>query len=173
MGYPPQGTISQSDLDLIKSSDLGLTYDRTTDSLEFLGETQTHETNLFPVSSVNYVTFTAGGTANTFGSWAEIADDGGNTLSDCLASVNGHVTGFLLEDISHKDKRYYFEIAYGDAYTVVSRHRFLEGDTKKLSAVIHVRIRGVVIPLGEKIYYRMMCEEASATCEVSFRYHEH
>lgn len=148
-------------------------YNRETDSLEFLGETQTHVTGLFPVSSANYLLFTAGGSNNTFGAWAEIADDGANKLSDAFASAPGHITGVLIEDLNVKDKRYVFELAYGDSKVIVLRHRFLSGEIKKLAAVQHVRIRSVVVPAAEELYYRMMCETAGKTCEVSFRYHTH
>jgi len=162
-----------TDLNEIKHQDDDETWTRETDSLEFLGATQTHTTNLFPESSANYVTFTAGGVVNTFGAWAEIVDDAANKLSDGFATGLGHVTGILLEDLSVKDKRFLFEIAHGVSKTVVLRHRFLAGDTKKLSAVLFVRIRSVVVPAGELLYYRMMCETAGGTCELSFRYHAH
>lgn len=162
-----------TDLSLIQHKDDDQTWARETDSLEFLGETQTHITALFPASSANYVTFTAGGVANTHGAWAEIVDDAANKLSDAFAISHGHITGLLLEDLSIKDKRFLFELAYGDDKTIILRHRFLMGDVKKLAAIIFMRIRSVIIPAGELLYYRMMCETAGATCEISFRYHTH
>ncbi len=162
-----------TDLSVIQHKDDNETFDRETDSLEFLGETQTHVTGLFPVSSANYVTFTAGNVANTFGTWAEIVDNAANKLSAAFATSHGHVTGILLEDLSVKDKRYLFELAYGDDKTVILRHRFLTGDIKKLSAVLFMRIRSVILPEAQLLYYRMMCETADATCEISFRYHVH
>lgn len=162
-----------TDLSVIQNKDDSRNFDRETDSLEFLGETQTHITSLFPASSANCVTFTAGGGNNTFGAWAELVDDGDNKLSDAFASSPGHITGVLIEDLNIKDKRYSFDIAYGDSKVIILRHRFLAGDEKKLAAVQHVRIRSVIIPAGEKIYYQMMCETAGKTCEVSFRYHVH
>lgn len=163
-----------TDLSLIQHKDDEQTWARDTDSLEFLGETQTHVTDLFPASSANYVTFTAGGTENTFGAWAEIMDDANNKLSDAFATSSGHITGILLEDLNIKDKRYLFELAYGDSKTVILRHRFLSGDTvKKLASILYMRIRSVIIPAGELLYYQMMCETAGKTCEISFRYHTH
>ena len=175
MGYPPQGTITSGDLDLIKSKDSGLLYDRKTDSLEFLGETQTHQTSLFPEKASDACTFAAGSTDNVFGDWAEIADSpSGNKLTNAFATANGHITGILVEDLNTVDKRYSFEIAYGETTkTVLLRHRFVAGVTKKLPPLQFVRIRSVIIPAGEKVYYRMMCETGSAECEVSFRYHTH
>jgi len=118
-----------TDLSAIQHKDDDQTWARDTDSLEFLGETQTHVTGLFPVSSANYVTFTAGGIANTFSAWTELVDDAANKLSDAFASTPAHITGVLMEDLSVKDKRFLFEIAYGDDKTVVLRHRFLTGET--------------------------------------------
>lgn len=162
-----------TDLSEIKHKDDDETFVRETDSLEFLGETQTHVTSLFPVSSANFVTFTAGNVNNTFGVWAEIVDDAANKLSAAFVSNAGHIVGILLEDLSVKDKRYLFELAYGDSKTVILRHRFLSGEVKKLDAILFVRIRSVIIPEAELLYYRMMCETADATCEISFRYHAH
>ena len=65
------------------------------------------------------------------------------------------------------------EIAYGDDKTNVLRHRFISGEEKKLEAITFMRIRAEEIPAGEKVYYRMKCETASATCEISLRYHVH
>ena len=162
-----------ADLGVIQHKDDNETFDRETDSLEFLGEAQTHVTSLFPVSSVNFVTFTAGNVNNTFGAWAEIVDDAANKLSAAFTTSQGHITGMLLEDLSVKDKRFLFEIAYGDDKTIVLRHRFLAGEVKKLNAVLFMRIRSVIIPEAQLLYYRMMCETADATCEISFRYHTH
>jgi len=133
-----------------------------------------HESALFPEDTDEVVTFTAGGTVNTFGSWAEIAVDGnGTTFTSKVATENGHISGILVEDLDTVDKRYLLEIAYGADKTSVLRHRFLTGDAKKLDAVNYMRIRAEDIPAGETVYYRMKCETAGATCEVSLRYHTH
>ena len=140
---------------------------------ELLLEIQ-HESDIFPEDTDESVTFTAGGTVNTFGSWVEIAVDGnGATFSSKVATETGHISGILIEDLSVKDKRYLLEIAYGDDKTNVLRHRFLSGEVKKLEAIQFVRIRADAIPAGEKVYYRMKCETAGATCEISLRYHTH
>jgi len=162
-----------TDLSLIQHRDDDETWVRETDSLEFLGEAHSHVTSLFPASSANYVTFTAGGVANTFGAWAEIVDDAANKLSDVFATTPGHMCGVLMEDLSVKDKRYLFEVAYGDDKIIVMRHRFLAGDVKKLEAITFVPLRALIIPAGETVYYRLMCETAGATCEISFRNHAH
>ena len=133
-----------------------------------------HESDIFPEDSDESVTFTAGGVANTFGAWVEIAVDGdGDTFSSKVATETGHISGILVEDLSDKDKRYLLEIAYGDDKTNVLRHRFLSGEVKKLAAIQFVRIRAEAIPAGETVYYRMKCETALATCEISLRYHTH
>jgi len=133
-----------------------------------------HESSIFPEDSDEVVTFAAGAPANTFGSWAEIAVDGnGTTFSSKVATENAHISGILIEDLSDKDKRYLLEIAYGDDKTDVLRHRFLSGEVKKLEAVQFMRIRAEVIPAGETVYYRLKCETAGATCEISLRYHTH
>lgn len=134
---------------------------------------QEHETYLYPDSTEKGCTLTAGGTNNTFSDWAEIDIDGdGETLSSKITS-NTHITAILLEDLSLKDKRYMLEIAYGDDKTIIFRHRFLTGEAKKIQALVFIRIRAVMVPPGEKIYYQMKCETALATCEVCFRYHYH
>jgi len=133
-----------------------------------------HESDLFPEDTDEAVTFTAGTPANTFGSWAEIAVDvTGETFSSKVATENGHISGLLVEDLDTKDKRYLLEIAYGDDKTSVLRHRFLSGEAKKLAAVQYMRVRAEDIPAGETVYYRMKCETAGATCEISLRYHTH
>lgn len=93
-------------------------------------------------------------------------------LSD-KATSNIHISAVNIEGLSDDDNRYMLEVAYGDSETVVVRHRFVSGVAKKLAAVVHSRIRACFIPAGEEIYYRMMCEVAGATCEVSIRYHPH
>lgn len=120
------------------------------------------------------VTFTAGGTADTFGAWAEIDTVvGGDTFSSKLTDNDGYILGISIEDLDSKDKRYLLEIAYGDARTVVLRHRFVSGEEKKLPAIQFVRIRAEQIPAGEMVYYHMKCETVLATCEISLRYHFH
>ena len=133
-----------------------------------------HDSSIYPENSGQVVTFTAGGEANTFGAWAEIdIVGGGDTFSSKVASTGQHISGILVEDLDTADKRYLLEIAYGDAKTVVLRHRFISGEVKKLAAIQFVRIRAAQIPAGETVYYRMKCETAGATCEISLRYHSH
>jgi len=69
--------------------------------------------------------------------------------------------------------RYMIEIAHGAAKTVCCRHRFISGDTKKLAAINFSAVRAHKLAAGETMYYRMKCETAGATCELSIRYHFH
>ena len=145
-----------------------------TDVDELILEMQ-HDSVLFPENTNRKVEFTAGNPANTWSAWAEIEDDTPVT-PDTLSSkftTQAHLSGLLVEDLSNKDKRYQLEVAYGDAKTRILTHRFLSGEVKKLPAIQFMRIRAAQMPAGETIYYRMKCETAGATCEVSFRYHYH
>lgn len=140
---------------------------------ELLLEIQ-HDSDIFPEDTDEVVTFTAGGTVDTFGSWVEIAVDGnGETFSSKVASEIGHISAILIEDLDTADKRYLIEVAYGDDKTVVLRHRFISGEAKKLAAINYMKIRADAIPAGETVYYRMKGETAGATCEISLRYHTH
>jgi len=133
-----------------------------------------HESDIFPEDTDESLTFTAGTPVNTFGSWVEIAVDGdGETFSSKIATENAHISGILIEDMSDKDKHYLLEVAYGDDKNNVLRHRFIAWDVKKLDAVNFMRIRAAEIPAGETVYYRMKCETALASCEISLRYHTH
>ncbi|MBA7653957.1 hypothetical protein ES703_61823 [subsurface metagenome] len=135
-----------------------------------------HDSELFPEDTDRKAEFTAGNLANTWSAWVEIQDDTAPTpitLSSRITQLT-HISGFLIEDLSHKDKRYEFQIAHGDAKVRITSHRFLTGDiVKKLAAIQFIRVRSEAIPAGEKVYYRMKCEQADATCEVSIRYHYH
>jgi len=133
-----------------------------------------HDSSVYPEDTDEVVIFAAGGTVNTFGAWAEIDVDGnGDTFSSKVATTAQHLSGILIEDLSAKDKCYLLEIAYGADKTNVLRHRFISGTAPKLPAIQFVRIRAAQIPAGETVYYRMKCETASATCEISLRYHSH
>ena len=142
--------------------------------LDKLIEEFEHDSDIYPENTNQVVTFAAGGTVNTFGTWAEIDIDGnGDTFSSKVATTAQHISGILIEDLDTVDKCYLLEIAYGDDKTNVLRHRFISGTGPKLAAIQFVRIRAAQIPAGETVYYRMKCETASATCEISIRYHSH
>ena len=137
---------------------------------------QSHTTRIFPESTELGIEFTAGTPANSWSAWAEIEDDTPVTpvkFSSKAATEDLHICAIQIEALSDDDNRYMLEIAYGDAKTVVARHRFISGVTKKLEAVTFARIRARHVPAGETIYYRMKCEVAGGTCEISVRYHFH
>jgi len=165
-------TTSESDeaLTLIKTR-TGGSYERTTDSLEAEGEESHHLTKIFPEDTDETLTFAAGGVANNFGAWAEIVDNVPNTFSSKITKPT-HITAFMIEDSSVKDKAYLLEVAYGDDKTVVSRYRFISGETK-LPAIQQMRVRSEDIPVGETVYYRMKCESAGETCTLHMRYYYH
>lgn len=157
-------------LSIIKTR-TGGSYDRKTDSLEAEGEESHHLTKIFPEGTDEHITFTAGGVANTFGAWAEIVDNVPNSFSSKITHPT-HITAFMIEDANVKDKTYFIEVAYGDAKTVVSRYRFISGETK-LPAIQQMRVRSEDIPVGETVYYRMKCESAGKTCTLHLRYYYH
>jgi len=134
-----------------------------------------HDSEIFPDSTARKVEFTAGTPADTWGDWAEVEDDTPVTPITLSSKITRetHVSGILIEDLSHKDKRYEMQIAWGDDKVRVLAHRFLTGEVKKLPAIQFIRIRAESISVGERVYYRMRCQEALATCEISLRYHYH
>lgn len=66
-----------------------------------------------------------------------------------------------------------WELAYGDAKTIISRGRFIDESTPLLPPIQLVKVHAAGIPLGETIYYRMMCETEAGSCLTSLRYHYH
>jgi len=128
-----------------------------------------HLSQYFPEDTDETITFVAGGTANTFGTWAEIVDNNAVTFSSKLAACTGHISGILIEDADTTDKRYLFEIAYGTPKVVVCRGRILSGTTLQ-STLQQGRRRSLDIPAGETVYYRLKCETLSAELE-SWKWH--
>lgn len=151
----------------------GGTYNFETDSMEASGDEIHHTTGIFPHDTNLTLTFTAHADADTWSSWTEIIDSDGNKFSDLLTR-DGHITAFLLEKCETKEKVFMFEVAYGDAKTFISHYRFIAGETTKLPPIQQVRIRSDHLPAGEKIYYRMKCEQAgSKTCQLHLRCYLH
>ena len=132
-----------------------------------------HITHIFPEDTDETIAFAAGGVNNTFGAWAEVKDNNNVTLSSKVATQSAHISSLLVEHSSLRDKVYLIELSYGISKTIISKHRFLSGDSPFLPAVQQARVRAAHVPAGETIYYRMKCETAAATCQVSFRYHYH
>ena len=134
-----------------------------------------HDSEIYPDDTDRIVEFTAGTPANTWCAWTEVEDDDtpAVTLSSKFAAQEGHVSGILIEDLSHRDVRYQLCLGFGDdpGANCILDHRFLSGEVKKLAAIQFMRVRAAAIPAGSTIQYRMKSEQAGATCEASLRYH--
>lgn len=128
-----------------------------------------HEPKIFPEDTDETVTFTAGGTADTFGSWVEIVDNNSATLSSKFASNDGHISSIVIESASATGELYLLEISYGTSKTVVLRQRFISA-TAALSAIQDTQVKSKLIPSGETLYYRLKSGTASATCTLHLRY---
>jgi hypothetical protein len=132
-----------------------------------------HVSSIFPNDSNLTCTLTAGQPADTWGAWAEIADSGANTLSALFASVDGHISSLIVEEVSEVDTVYMVEFSYGAAKTVVVRTRFA-GGTKFQAPNVQNRMWTTIFAAGETVYYRMKTATAVAdTAKVHVRYHLH
>ena len=140
--------------------------------LNFLEEEAKHFTNIFPEDSNETVTFTAHANADTFSAWAEIVDNNAVTFSSKLALNCGHISAAMAESASATDKVYIYEISYGTAKTVVVTGRIMSGSVR-IGNTQQPRIRGLGIPAGETVYYRIKCETGGADITASLRYHTH
>jgi len=132
-----------------------------------------HVTAIFPVDTNLTCTFTAHETANTWSTWAEIADSGATKLSAAFATSEGHITAMGIETVSEDNTIYMIEIGWGASKTLITSGRFA-GGTKFESPSEHLRFWAPNFPAGQLIYYRMKTATAVAdTCTVHFRYHVH
>ncbi len=132
-----------------------------------------HETKIFPdpPGTNLYVRFTAGGTNNTFGDWAEIEDSAAAKLTPKFQYYPGYIVSVITEDFSRRDEVYLFELAYGETVkTTIGRSR-VQGATLLEDTAMQERMRTLQIPAGEKVYYRMACETADATLDCHIRYY--
>ena len=128
-----------------------------------------HTTYIFPEDTNETMTFIAAA-ANTWGAWTEIVDNNGVTFSSKLAALSGHITVIVVETVSVNAQRYMIELAYGAAKTLISPIRLYSGAVPKQDTRVH----GVVIPAGEKVYYRAKCSQAGPqSCVGHLRYHFH
>jgi len=141
------------------------------DVTELIEEIQ-HDTYIFPEDTDRFVTFTAGAGDNEGSGWVEIEDGLGNKFSD-KATTRLHISALLIEVANVKEKVYMIEIAYGDEKDNVTPYRFISGETIKMPAVQHAKVRADHIPPEETIYYRMKCEDGGKTCDLHIRYHLH
>ena len=132
----------------------------------------THETSIFPDNTNLTCTLTAHENANTWSSWVEIQDSGTTKLTSKFTS-DGHISSAVIESLSEIDTIYMLEISYGSSNDIVSRWRFA-GSTKFQNPAHQNRVRGIHIPAGQAIYYRMKTATAVAdTAMVHFRYFLH
>lgn len=132
-----------------------------------------HDTEIFPEDTDEFITFTAGALDNEWSDWVEIEDGSGNKFSDRAVAGNMHLSAIIIESANVKDEVYMIEIAYGDAKTPVTPFRFIAGETTKLPPVQESRVRAEYVPAGEKIYYRMKCGDGGKICTLHIRYHPH
>ena len=167
------GIVSIDNLNNIESRNESINYDRNRDSLESTGVEFHHESYLFPEGSNDFIKFYAGSPNNSFCNWTQVVSNSGVYYSDKFVGKEGHISGLMIEDVEAEDVRYVVEFGYGIAHTIISRHRFMSGATKKLSAIQQIRVRSSDIPANSTLYYRMKCENDSSWCEASFRYHYH
>lgn len=130
-----------------------------------------HVTNIFPEDTNETVTFTAGD-ANVFSSWAEIVDNNTVTFTSKVTE-DVDISAILIESASVTDKVFLIELSYGSEKTIITRYRFIAGETSFLPAIQQIRIRASYIPSGETIYYRLKCETGAATCTLHIRYFTH
>ena len=131
-----------------------------------------HEAHLFPEGTNETVTFTAGGSANTFSAWAEIVDNNAVKLSSKFNTEDMHIDDVVITSNNTVDKRWILEMSWGGAKTPAGRMAFGSG-TKKVHPEQAVHLVAGKLPLNELIYYRLKCETPSATCTVSLTYYHH
>ena len=144
-------------------------------NVDLLIEHASHTTATFPESTADLCILTAHASANTWSAWAEIADDQGTpvTLSSKFAAQPGHVASMLVEEEGQASTLYMVEVAYGVSKIKIFSCR-LQSELSLVSATQAPRGRGLLIPAGETIYYRAMCQTAgSKTLQVNFRYFLH
>ena len=127
-----------------------------------------HDTHIFPEDTADALTFTAGAIANEWSAWALIVDaPAGNIFHGEFTTVHGHISGITIEVVSNNGQMYYIELAFGAARTRIASTRFLGANVPKQTE----KIRSVIIPAGEIIYYRMKCETGGATAEGHIRHY--
>lgn len=148
-------------------------FNTDTDSLAELGREIHHTSFVFPALSDVTCTFTAPGGVDTYGAWAEITDSGANTLSSLFAADDGHLSAVIVEQFDQANKTYIMQLSYGAAKVIITTIRFHGGGPPGHSIKTDTRTRGVHIPAGETVYYRIMCEVGGGTCVVGIRYHLH
>ena len=158
--YPPA-----TDLTEVKGED----FQEDRDSLEHLGQHETHSSHIFPESTDLTITLTAHADPDTWSAWAEIQDSDATTFSSKIASV-AHISAVSIESTSVANETWMVEVAYGGSKSISARARFVSQSIGMLELVQFFRIRSFHIPANETIYYRLMCSSGGASCLVHFRY---
>jgi hypothetical protein len=129
------------------------------------------ETCIFPDTSAYYVEVAAPVAANTWSDWGEIQDSNGTSFATITAQGPVQIHGVIIEDVSTAAKIFTGELAYGDDKIVVDRGRWLLAAANKTDSLTTFGVNSLVIPTGETLYGRVMCEQGSATSKVAFLYH--
>lgn len=128
----------------------------------------THHAELvFPAATNLTVTLTAHASADTWSTWAEIVDSGATTFSSIFAATPGHVTDLVIEETNQASTRYMVELAYGAGKNPVGAWRFIS-ETNQVSVAQITHSNGDLIPAGETLYYRCMCETASSKTALAY-----
>lgn len=134
-----------------------------------------HETFVFPEATDLTIDLgLAGALVNEWSAWQEIEDSAAptpNKFSDKFATKVGHLSAMQVEEATPAGKRFMVEIGYGDAHVIISRARFMSSAVAILEAIQQQRVRPLGNPAGEKVYYRMMCDDNTGACKVNLRYH--
>jgi hypothetical protein len=184
MGYSPQGSAGASELATVDTNVDTLLARLTAaragymDDIPQLALDATairldieNVSSSFPEGTNEFITLTAGATADTFGAWAEVVDNNAVTLSSKFAASKGFIHALTTEDYSVANVRYMLELSWGDAKTVIARTRVKSSQVGITPFVYYLDIKSAEIPAGETVYYRLKCETGGATIEASFRYH--
>ena len=129
----------------------------------------THTSYIFPEATNETITLTAAG-ANVWSAWTEVVDNNAVTLSSKFAANAGHLSVMTVETCSVNGQVYMWQLAYGAARTLISPGRIYSGAVPKQET----RVYGLVIPAGQRVYYRLMCSQAGPqNLTGHFRYHYH
>ncbi len=80
-----------------------------------------NEVFIYPDSTTDNVTFTAGTPLDTFGAWTEIVSANGTALSSKFLFQSGYLVEMVFRDYSASDKICLIEIGYGTSNVTVSQ----------------------------------------------------
>jgi len=123
-------------------------------------------TYIFPESTLDYVLFATAAGIDAWTNWAEITSAiGGITFTSRFAATPGYLTDVMVYAHTVLNIIYEVEIGWGALHTVVGRVRVYSDWT------YHLPMWSAQIPAGQRIYYRMRCENSPASMRAGFRYH--